>query len=84
MKTAKEFYKEIVASNNLQEELKTVSKETLEAFLKKHDCDATAEDFAAFARTQCEGEMADEAAESIAGGRVWDSGHSRVNPNAPA
>ena len=83
MKNVEEFYKEIVGSKELQEELKTVSKETLEAFLKKHDCDAIAENFAAFARTQCEGEMTDETAEIIAGGRVWDSGHSRENPKMP-
>ena len=83
MKTVEEFYKEITETQALQDELKKTDDEMLEAFLKKHDCAADAKEFKAFARTQCEGEMADETAESIAGGRVWDSGHSRENPKMP-
>ena len=83
MKTVEEFYKEITETQALQDELKKTDDEILEAFLKKHDCVAGVEEFKAFVMAQCEGEMADETAESIAGGRVWDSGHSRENPKMP-
>lgn len=83
MKTAKEFYKEIVGSKELQEELKKTDDEMLETFLRKHDCVADVEEFKAFVMAQCEGEMADDVAESISGGKVWDSGHSRENPKMP-
>ena len=76
MKTAEAFYHEIAESKELQEELKTVTEETLAAFLKKHGCGSTAEEFAAFVRTQSEGEIADEAAESVSGGTAWDHWYS--------
>ena len=83
MKTVEEFYKEIAASKELQEELQNAYHEKLEVFLKKHDCAADAKEFKAFIMAQCEGEIKDEAAESIAGGRVWDSGHSRTGWKMP-
>lgn len=68
MKTIEELYKEIAESKELQEELKNVSEEELEAFLKKHSCDATAKEFADYVKSQAEGEIADEDATVIAGG----------------
>ena len=68
MKTAEEFYEEIAASKELQEEFKAASDEMLEMFLKKHGCDATAKDFTAFVRSQTEGEIEDDAAAAAAGG----------------
>ena len=65
MKTAKEFYKEIVGSKELQEELKKTADEMLEEFLKNHDCAADAKEFKAFVSAQCEGEIADDAAGSV-------------------
>ena len=68
MKTIEEFYKEFASSKELQEELRAASEEMLEAFLKKHGCNAAAKDFTAFAEAQNEGEIGDEAAAVIAGG----------------
>ena len=68
MKTAEEFYKEIATSKELQEELGKTSGETLGAFLAKHGCGATAEEFVAFARSRSEGEIEDADAADVAGG----------------
>ena len=68
MKTVEELYKDIVASKELQEELKTVLYETLGDFLAKHGCEATAQEFVAFVRAQSEGPIDDDAAATIAGG----------------
>ncbi len=68
MKTMEEFYKEITDSKELQEELKNASKEMLEAFLKKHDCEASAKDFAEYVDAHREGVIEDEDAKSVAGG----------------
>ena len=66
MKTIEELYKEIQASK-LQEVLKALSEEELDAFLKKHGCEATAKEFADYVK-QAEGEIGDKAAETVAGG----------------
>ena len=68
MKTTEEFYREIIASTVLQEELKAASDEMLGAFLTKHGCDSTAKDFIAFVRSQDEGEIEDNDVEAIVGG----------------
>ena len=68
MKTIEEFYKEMAGSKELQEELQAVTDEMLEAFLKKHGCNATAKDFTAFVKAQNEGEIEDADAAAIAGG----------------
>ncbi|MBR4721039.1 MAG: hypothetical protein IK057_04690 [Clostridia bacterium] len=68
MKTIEEFYKEIASSKDLQEELKKLSEEALLKFLQKHDCKASAKDFADFAKSQEEGEIQDDAAKAAAGG----------------
>ena len=68
MKTVEEFYKEIMASKELREELKKASDEMMEAFLKQHGCNADAKEFMAFVRAQSEGTIDDDAAATIAGG----------------
>ena len=68
MKTAEDFYKEIVGSPELQSELKAASDEMLGAFLKKHGCDADVKDFTEFVRSQSEGEIGDDEAAAAAGG----------------
>ena len=68
MKTVEEFYKEIMASKELREELKKASDEMMEAFLKQHGCDAGAKEFMAFIRAQSEGAIDDDAAAAAAGG----------------
>lgn len=83
MKTIAEFYKEIVASKELQEELQNAYHEKLEVFLKKHDCVADAKEFKAYIMAQCEGEIKDEAAESVSGGYMVDSWHSRTDSKIP-
>ncbi|MBR4721036.1 MAG: hypothetical protein IK057_04675 [Clostridia bacterium] len=83
MKTAYEFYKEIVGSKELQEELKNTSCEMLGVFLKKHDCMADAKEFKALVSAQCEGEIADEEAGNASGGYMVDSWHSRIDTKTP-
>ena len=68
MKTIEEFIKEFEASKELKEELKAAYKEAIEAFLKKHGCEATAEAFSDYVRSQKEGEISDDAAMKAAGG----------------
>ena len=69
MKTDEEFYTEITGSATLQSELKAIKgRYALERFLKNHDCGVTAEFFAKYVKSQSEGEIADDEAESAAGG----------------
>ena len=68
MKTVEEFYKEFENSKELQKEWKELSDAALEAFLKKHGCNATAKDFTAFVRARNEGEIGDDEAATAAGG----------------
>ena len=71
MKTVEEFVKEINASEKLQKEIAEIKdKASLEGFLTKNGCDATAEEFAKFVETSGEGEISDETAGEIAGG-IW-------------
>lgn len=55
-------------------------KESIEAFFKAHECDATAEDFEALVKAaeNMEGEIPDGLAEAVAGGLPW--GHTRTDP----
>ena len=71
MKTIEEFIKEIQGSAELQAALKEIKdKDALAEFLKKNDIDGTVEDFgkAIQAKAEAEGELADDAAEAVAGG----------------
>ena len=80
MKTAEEFYKEIETSKDLREELKAVSDETLEAFLKKHGCNATAKEFTAFIRPETEGELEDDGLGEVNGG-IYHQAKKLPTPN---
>jgi hypothetical protein len=75
MKTIEAFIKEIEGSDALKNELKAIKdKDALAAFLKKYDVEGTVEDFgkAIQAQAEAEGELADDAAEAVAGGTVLD------------
>ena len=83
MKTVEELFREIGASKDLQKELTSIGKgqyAEIGAFLKKHDCAASAEDFVNYLKshkkTQAEGELSDDTAENVAGGRFlwWPDG----------
>ncbi len=74
MKTIEGFIKEIEGSEALKNELKAVKdKDALAEFLKKNDVDGTVEDFgkAIKAKTEAEGELPDDDAEAVAGGKHW-------------
>ena len=69
MKTAKDFYNEILSSEALQEELKAINdKDALASFLGKHGCSASARDFDDYIRSMSEGELTDDAAQDASGG----------------
>ncbi len=79
MKTVEELFKEIEASKDLQKELTSIGKgkfAEVEVFLKKHDCEASAEVFVDFLKkkkkTQPEGEIGDEDVEAVAGGGMFE------------
>ena len=78
MKTAEEFYKEIIESKALQEELKAASDEMLETFLKKHGCNATAKDFIDLTSSETEGEIEDADAALASGGAKPSTDRFRV------
>ena len=74
MKTIEAFIKEIEGSAELQAALKEIKdKDALAAFLRKNDVDGTVEDFgkAIKAKTEAEGELSDDDAEAVAGGKHW-------------
>ena len=69
MKTINDFYKELIGSAVLQDELKAINDEdTLASFLIKHGCSASAKEFADFIQSQNEGEITDDATKNVAGG----------------
>lgn len=77
MKTVEELFREIIASKELQEELTSIGKgqfAEVDAFLKKHNCEVSAEEFVDFLKkqkkSQSEGELADDATEAVAGGKM--------------
>ena len=80
MKTVEELYDEILRSKTLQEELKEVSGEKMDEFLKKHDCEATAKEFAEYAKAHREGEIADGVVEAVTGGMP---GGAYMTPERP-
>lgn len=87
MKTIEEFVKEIGGSKELQKAVGEIKdKASLTAFLKANDCDATAEDFVKFVKSNSEGELSDDAAGEVAGGiyfpRVpWPSPYDPKSPD---
>ena len=79
MKTVEELFKEIDASKDLQKELTSIGKgqfAEIGAFLKKHDCDASAEEFIDFLKSQkksrTDGEIGDDDVVDVAGGGIVD------------
>ena len=69
MKTLEQFVKEIEASEALQKEIVEIKDQAaLEAFLKAHECGATAEEFLSFIAPKGDGELSDDAAAGITGG----------------
>jgi len=89
MKTLEALMEEIKGSEEMQKEFWALnSKEAMDAFFKKHDCEAVTEDFAAFMQAayekfkaeQAEGEISDDAAEAVAGGGLREFIESVVIP----
>ncbi len=71
MKTLNELYSEVLASEELQNELQTLkTPEEVVAFVAKHGCDSTADDIKAFfvEKQKASGEISEEDLEQIAGG----------------
>ena len=69
--TLEELYQEILGSDELKEEVAqaTESEKSIVAFLRKHGCDATLDEFKTFVATQGEGrDMSLEELNEIAGG----------------
>ena len=75
MKTLKELYKEVIASDELMKEFMDAAKDeenvqkNMEEFLKKHGCDATFDELKAFFEDNSEGELEEDELESVAGGK---------------
>ena len=84
MKTIEEFVKEINRSKELQKAFGEIKDQaSLEAFLKEHGCDATADEFAKFVQSNSEGEISDEAAQGVAGGFSFQLPPISLNSNVP-
>ena len=76
MKTVKQMFDEIQASEELKKEIMALEDmEAIEAFLKKHGCDEPVEKFLTCAKLNSiskeEGELSDDDVASIAGGKRW-------------
>ena len=68
--TKEELYKEISTSEELKKAVSEIKDKTaLADFLKKHGCEASADEFEKFVKSQSEGEIGDDAAEAAAGGK---------------
>ena len=76
MKTIEELYNEINASEELKKAVSEIrDKEAFADFLKEHGCDASADEFEKFVKSQTEGEIGDDAAGAAAGGTsMWLKG----------
>ena len=75
MKTIEELYNEINASEELKKAASAIKdKEAMAEFLKEHGCEASVEEFGKYVKSQSEGEIGDDEAEAVAGGRFlwWD------------
>ena len=69
MKTIEELYNEINASEELKKAVSEIrDKEAFADFLKEHGCDASADEFKKFVKSQTEGEISDEDVGAVAGG----------------
>ena len=72
MKTIEDLIREIGVSEDMQKELASIGKgqyARIAAFLKKHDCSASAEEFVGCLKSIAEGEIGDDEASLAAGGR---------------
>ena len=71
MKTIEEFIKEIESSETLKNELKAIKdKYALERFLQNNECSASVNDFAKYVKSTIEGELTDDDAAAVAGGKA--------------
>ena len=68
MKTVEEFYREILDSKELLEEVNTVPIKELDGFLKKYHCGGSVREFVEYVDAHHEGEIPDRDLEKIAGG----------------
>ena len=72
MKTIEAFIKEIEGSAELQAALNAIKdKDALAEFLKKNDVAGTVDEFAEAVKAKAEGELSDDDAEAVAGGKHW-------------
>ena len=87
MKTLNEFIKEVSSSKELQEELKNAkSSDVVNAFLKTHDCDATADELAEYIKSQRNDgarELSDDEVSEVAGGSRMDADYIAVSNVIP-
>ena len=73
MKTIRELYKEIVASDGLKAAFLDAVKDGKTAdFLKAHGCEATEAEITAFLKEQAAGELSDEELDDASGGTCND------------
>ncbi len=78
MKTLYELYNEVVASEELQNEILSMeSLEELVTFAAKHGCDTTLDDIEAFLeeKQKAFGELSEEELEQVAGGKCLVKGY---------
>ena len=69
MKTLQDLYSEVIANDELKTEFMEAAKDGRPMeFLKAHDCEATAEELAAFMKECTTGELSDEELDDAAGG----------------
>ena len=69
MKTLQDLYSEVIANDELKTEFMEAAKDGRPMeFLKAHDCEATAEELAAFMKERTTGELSDEELDDAAGG----------------
>ena len=72
MKTMEDLYKDVMASEEQKNELSEAAKEkaSLESFLKKYECDASADVFKAFLEEKTSDKLNNDALETAAGGLI--------------
>ena len=76
MKTIEEMFEEINASEELRKAISEIrDRSSMTDFLKKHECEATAEDFEKYVKTRTEGEVGDDEAASVAAGALHYIGY---------
>ena len=75
MKTIEELYNEINASEKLKKAVSEIKdKEAFTDFLKEQGCEASVDEFEKFVKSQTEGVISDEDAESATGGGIVSYG----------